>query len=187
MTNEPGRVCPVEKAGSLDLKMRRWVQNPRKIVGPYVTQGMTILEPGCGPGFFTLDMAQLVGQSGRVIAADLQEGMLDRLRIKIQGTGLSDRITLHKCDDNAIGISEKIDFGLLFYMVHEVRDKKSLFVEIESLLKPDGQVLMVEPLFHVSRNAFEDTIKTAGAAGLITVTRPAIFFSRSALLRKAGQ
>ena len=44
---------------------------------------MTVLDVGCGPGFFTLDMARLVGPSGRVIAADLQEGMLEKLGQKI--------------------------------------------------------------------------------------------------------
>ena len=50
------RVCPVERAGSLD-------------------------------------------KSGRVIAVDLQEGMLDRSRMKIQGTELQERIYLHKCEE----------------------------------------------------------------------------------------
>ena len=44
---------------------------------------MTALDVGCGPGFFTLDMARLVGESGQVIAADLQEGMLQIVRDKI--------------------------------------------------------------------------------------------------------
>lgn len=82
------RVCPVEMAGSLDNRIRRWVQDPQKILAPYIAEGMTVLDLGCGPGFFSIDMAQMVGKSGRVIAADLQEGMLQKLRDKIQGTEL---------------------------------------------------------------------------------------------------
>jgi len=44
----------------------------------------------------------MVGKSGRVIAADLQEGMLQKLRKKIRGTELEERITLHKCEENKI-------------------------------------------------------------------------------------
>lgn len=55
------RVCPVEHAGSLDNKIRKWLQNPRKILQPFVSEGMTVLDLGCGPGFFSIDMAHMVG------------------------------------------------------------------------------------------------------------------------------
>ena len=103
MSNSNKRVCPVEIAGCLDNRIRRWIQNPQKILGPYIEEGMIVLDIGCGPGFFSIDMAQMVGKSGRVIAADLQEGMLQKLRDKIQGTELEERVTLHKCEGKKIG------------------------------------------------------------------------------------
>lgn len=177
-------ICPIEMAGSLDIGIRRWVQNPQKILGPYIKEGMTILELGCGPGFFTIDIAQMIGKSGHVIAADLQEGMLQKVKNKIKKRDLEERITMHKCYENKIGVSVKVDFVLLFYMVHEVKDKNSLFDEIKSILKPNGQILIVEPPFHVSKKAFEKTIKIANAAGLTLVKRPGIFLNKTALLRK---
>ena len=156
----------------------------KKILKHYIKEGMIILELGCGPGFFTIDIAQMVGNSGQVIAVDLQEGMLQKVRNKIKKTEFEERIILHRCDENKIGISENVDFVLLFYMVHEVRDKESLFDEIESILKPNGQVLIVEPPFHVSKKAFEDTIKKANDAGLTFVERPKIFLSKTAILKK---
>jgi len=83
MDNRNNRVCPVEIAGSLDNRIRRWIQNPVKVLGPYIEKGMVVLDMGCGPGFFSIDMAQMVGKSGRVIVADLQEGMLQKKRLKI--------------------------------------------------------------------------------------------------------
>ncbi|MDY6951373.1 MAG: class I SAM-dependent methyltransferase, partial [Thermodesulfobacteriota bacterium] len=109
MDDRKNHLCPVEKAGRLDNVFRRWLHNPRRILGPYVEEGMTVLDFGCGPGYFTVDMAQMVGRSGRVIAADLQEGMLEKLRCKIEGTPLEDRVTLHRCQENGIGLSEKVD------------------------------------------------------------------------------
>ena len=88
MSNKNNRVCPVERAGSLDSRIRRWGQNPQKILGPYIEKGMTVLDIGCGPGFFSIDMAQMVGKSCRVITSDLQEGMLQKVRDKIKGTEL---------------------------------------------------------------------------------------------------
>ncbi len=130
MNDRKSHVCPVKLAGGLDLRIRRWLQNPQKILGPYVKEGMTVLDVGCGPGFFSIDMAQMVGESGRIIAADLQEGMLQKVRDKIKGTELEKRLTLHKCEENRIGVSEHVDFSLLFFMVHEVPNKEALFREI---------------------------------------------------------
>jgi ubiquinone/menaquinone biosynthesis C-methylase UbiE len=177
-------VCPVERAGILDNRIRRWVQDPRKILGPYINEGMTVLDVGCGPGFFSIAMANLVGRSGRVIASDLQEGMLQKLRAKIQGTELGERITLHKCEENKIGLSEKVDFILAFYMAHEIPNQEAFFNEISSMLKPNGQVLVVEPAFHVSRKSFEETIRRGRRAGLEPDETPRVFLSRAVVLKK---
>ena len=187
MNDRNNRVCPIEKAGSLDNKFRRWLQNPQKILRPYIEKGMTVLDIGCGPGFFSIDMAQLVGKSGQVIASDLQEGMLQKLRVKIQGTELEERFTLHKCKENKIGVSKNIDFVLVFYMLHEVANQEEFLNEIRSILKPNGQVLIVEPLFHVSKPAFEEIIRKARNAGFTIVERPKVFFSKTAVLKKDEQ
>jgi len=101
---EKNRVCPVTLARFLDNRIRRWLQDPRKILRPYIKEGMTVLDVGCGPGFFSIELARMVGKSGRVIASDLQEGMLRKLRDKIRGTELEERITLHRCEKNKLGL-----------------------------------------------------------------------------------
>jgi len=178
------RVCPVERAGSLDNKIRRFLQNPNKILGPYIKSGMTVLDVGCGPGFFSIDLARMVGNSGQVIASDLQGGMLQKLKDKIQGTELEKRITLHKSEENKVGVSEQVDFVLLFYVVHEIPNKKSFFSEIEKILNTNGQILMVEPPFHVSKKEFGKAIRTARETGLIDTKGPKVLFSKAVLLKK---
>jgi ubiquinone/menaquinone biosynthesis C-methylase UbiE len=180
-------VCPVERAGRLDSRFRRWLQNPRKILKPYIKEGMTVLDLGCGPGFFTMDIAQMVGKSGKVIASDLQEGMLEKTKSKFHGTELEQRLTLHQCRENKIGFSQKVDFILAFYMVHEIPDKKAFFNELETIIKPNGQILIVEPRFHVSEKAFKETIGIAQSAGFTPVERPKVFFSRAVILKKADK
>ena len=184
MSDINNRICPVEKADSLDTRFRRLLQNPKRLLKPYIEEGMTVLDFGCGPGFFTVELARMVGESGRVIAADLQKGMLHKLRDKIKGTELESRITLHKCEEDKIGISENVDFVLAFYIVHEVVNKEGLFAEIETILKPNGQVLIVEPPFHVSKTAFEETIGKAKATGLTEVKRPKVMFNKAVVLKK---
>ena len=184
MSDRNKRVCPVKRAGSLDNRTRRWVQNPQKIMRQYIKEGMTVLDLGCGPGFFSIDMAQMVGESGRVIASDLQEGMLQKVKDKIKGTELEKRITLHKCEENKIGVSEHVDFVLLFYMVHEVPNKEGFFNEIVTILRPNGQVLIVEPPFHVSKSAFEETVRKARDVGFTDVEGPNVLFSKTVILKK---
>jgi ubiquinone/menaquinone biosynthesis C-methylase UbiE len=184
MKNINTLVCPVALSGSLDNRIRRWLQNPRKILDPYVKEGMTVLDMGCGPGFFTIEMAMMVGRSGRVIAADMQEGMLRKVKEKIAGTELEERVLLHKCEEDRIGVTQPVDFVLLFYMVHEVPDKQHLFKELQSILKPKGQILIVEPPFHVSKSAFEETVRIAEVAGFTVVESPKVFFSRAVVLKK---
>lgn len=178
------RVCPVERAGGLDNSIRRWLQNPRKVLGPYIKEGMTVLDLGCGPGFFSVEMAKMVGRTGRVIAADLQEGMLQKLKDKIQGTEIEGRLTLHRCDENKIGVWEKVDFVFAFYVVHEVKNQESFFNEIKSMLKLNGRIFIVEPLFHVSKTEFEESIWKAQLAGFVSIAKPRVFLSRAVIMKK---
>jgi ubiquinone/menaquinone biosynthesis C-methylase UbiE len=185
MDNQRNRVCPVKLANSLDSRIRRWLQNPTKILAPYVKVGMTVLDVGCGPGFFSVELARMVGNTGRVIAADLQDGMLQRLAHRIEGTDLADRIRLVKCDQDNINVKERVDFILTFYMVHEVPDKNSFFGQLNGILNDEGQFLIVEPkLFHVSRTEFESTIRVAESNGFRAFPGPSLHFSWSAILKK---
>lgn len=176
-------VCPVEFAGSLDNFVRRLVHKPHRILEAYVDKGMTVLDLGCGPGFFTIEMAKLVGEEGRVIAADLQQGMLDKVAEKIRGTDLERRVKIHKCQDDLIGISQKVDFVLAFWMVHEAPDQDILFRELKSVLKPGGNIYIIEPKFHVSLKSFESMITRIENIGFEITDRPKVVFSRTALLK----
>ena len=185
MTIRQTRVCPIQLADSLDNKLRQWLQNPRKILEPYVSDGMIALDVGCGPGFFSIELARLVGPSGRVIAADLQQGMLDKLAAKIRGTDLSTRMDLVKCDSSNLNISESVDFILTFYMVHEVSDQAAIFRQLFQLLRDTGKILMVEPkMFHVSRSQFRKTVRQAEAVGFVSFPGPKLLMSWSAVLMK---
>ncbi len=66
------RVCPWWLGYLLVSPLRRLFQDPTEIVRPYAGEGMTVLDVGCGMGFFSLPMARLVGDRGRVVCVDLQ-------------------------------------------------------------------------------------------------------------------
>lgn len=123
----------------------------------------------------------MVGNKGKVIAADLQPGMLEKVNNKIKGTELEQVIELHKCQDNRVGITENVDFILAFYMIHEVPDMDNLFGELKSDLKPGGKMFIIEPKFHVSKKMFEDMINNVINIGFEITDRPHVFFSRAVL------
>jgi ubiquinone/menaquinone biosynthesis C-methylase UbiE len=181
---DKNRLCPVEKASSLDAWWRRLLQNPNKILKPYIREGMTTLDIGCGPGFFTIEMARLVGDKGRVIAIDLQQGMLDIVKAKTAGASLESRITLHKCEADTLNLTAKADFALCFYMVHETPDMSRFLKQVYDLLCDGGHLLIVEPKFHVGVNEFADTLTAAESAGFRVVSLPKLTMSRSAYLEK---
>ena len=175
-------VCPAEFSGSLDNPLRRLFHNPRKILTPFIKKGMTVLDLGCGPGYFTGELANLVGEDGRVIAADLQEKMLVKMAFKIKAMGVEERVEKHKCFEDKTGIVKKVDFVLAFWMVHEVPDQPGLFNELRNILNTGGKILVIEPKFHVPSGAFAKMIAFSETAGFEIIERPKVVISRSVLL-----
>jgi ubiquinone/menaquinone biosynthesis C-methylase UbiE len=109
--------------------------------------------------------------------------MLQIVREKAAKEGMESRITTHKSGPDGIGISDRVDFALAFYMVHEVPDAESFLKEVASILKPNGKLLIVEPKIHVSASSFRKMVDAARLAGLKPISEPKIRFSRSILLQ----
>jgi ubiquinone/menaquinone biosynthesis C-methylase UbiE len=176
-------VCPWWVGYLLVSPIRRWFQDPDKILSPYISEGMTVLDIGPGMGFFTIPATRMVGDSGRVIAVDLQEKMLKSLVKRAEKAGLAGRIVAKLCEPDSIGVSDPIDLCLAINVVHEVPDASALFSQIKAILKPTGRLLLAEPgRWHVSEKDFEGTLAKASTAGLKLIGRPRIRRSQSALL-----
>jgi len=178
-------ICSHQLAIFLDNWLRRLIQHPRKIVGPYINPGDTVIDMGCGPGYFTIDMAKMVGSKGRVVAVDIQEKMLAYVEKKARKHGMRDRIDCQLVGAQDSGLSQQADFILAFYMIHETPDVQQTFKAFRRLLKADGKILAVEPKMHVKQPAFEEMLFEAEKAGLTAVDFPKYLSSRSVVF-KAG-
>jgi len=180
-----GHICPWWLGYFLINPFRRFWHNPKRILSPLVAEGMTVLEPGCGMGFFTLDLARLVGRQGKVIAVDLQSKMLDGLMSRARKAGLDGRIEARLAQPASLGLEDyngRIDFILAFAMIHELPDAKGFFIEAHRALKPGGRLLAAEPRGHVTESAFAAMLALAAAAGFRVESRPPIAISRAAVL-----
>lgn len=181
------RVCPWWLGYFLLSPFRRRGQNPEKILSPYVREAMTVLEPGPGMGFFTLELARRVGPSGKVIAVDIQEKMLKKLKQRAAKAGLSERLQTRLAAAESLGIADlagSIDFTLAFAVVHEFPDAARFFAEVAAASKPGATVLFAEPSGHVKAHEFDAELEAASAAGFDVTSRPSIRRCQAALLKK---
>ena len=181
-------VCPWWLGYLLASPLRRWLgQDPVKTLSPYVREGMTVLEPGPGMGFFTIPLARLVGSSGRVIAVDLQPKMIKGLKRRAAKANLLARVDARVTSAETMGTADlegKVDFTLAFAMVHEFPNAGRFFTEVSWALKQNARVLLAEPSGHVRDEAFAAELAAAAATGLAVAERPTIKRSQAALLFK---
>ena len=118
---------------------RRLMQDPAPIVAPYVHAGHGSARTRSGMGFFTLELARLVGPSGHVIAIDIQRQMIAGLRRRARRAGLLDRLDTRVVPPTSMGLSDvegAIDFVLAFAVVHEMPGPSPFFSQAAGALKP---------------------------------------------------
>ena len=104
-------------------------------------EGMVFADIGCGPGFFSIPAAKIVGSTGTVLAVDLQEEMLEEIKERIA----SQNIFFLKSEENTIPIEDKkTDLLLLAFVLHEAVDKVTFLKELRRIIKEGGKALIVD-------------------------------------------
>jgi ubiquinone/menaquinone biosynthesis C-methylase UbiE len=180
-------VCPWWIGYVLLNPLRRLAQNPKKMLAPYIEPGSIALDLGCGMGFFSLDMARMVGPEGKVVCVDLQRKMIDALVRRATKAGVIDQIDHRVCDRHGLGLEDlegRVDFALAFALVHEVPDTAGFFRQIHAVLRTGGTCLLAEPSGHVSKKRFEETLVAAEGGGFQVGKRLQIRRSHAALLHR---
>lgn len=109
-----------------------------------LSEGMTIADIGCGPGFFTIPAAKIVGEHGHALAADIQGEMLSTVRSRALEHGLSN-VRIVKTNDREIPIaSGSCDYVLLAFTLHEIDHRASFLHRAARTLKPGGRMIVIE-------------------------------------------
>ena len=155
--------------------IRYLFETPRRLLRGYVQQGMTVLDVGCGSGYYSLGMARSVGAGGRVVAVDTQAEAVAALKKKAEETGLAGRIETRVSGERDLGVGDlsgRVDFALGVYVVHHAADVAALMRDVHGALKPGGKFLVVEPRHHASAAEREATEAAGRGAGFTVADHP---------------
>lgn len=102
----------------------------------------TVLDLGCGPGLFSLKIAEKLN-NGKVIALDLSPEMLSRLKERAIEAKVENKISYVEADAIQTGLdSESVDIVVSNMMLHELKDPNPLYEEIARVLKPGGKLYL---------------------------------------------
>jgi len=161
--------CPGWAAPFMASPLRRLFESPEKLLGPWVEPGMTILDVGCATGFFSLPLARMTGDRGRVLCVDVEPRMLKGLTKRATRAGLMDRIEPILCDERDLGLFGReatVDLAVALHTLHELPDIRRGLEQITAALKPGGRLLVIEPRGHVSDATWAHELETARHLGL---------------------
>ncbi len=181
---EPHR-CPWWVHYLLVSPLRRLTESPEKLVGPFVEPGMTVLDPGCGFGFFTLPLARMVGAQGKVLAVDVEPRVVERMHRRARKAGLAERIDGRTCQLRDLNLAEyegRVDLVSVIHTLHEFEDLVGFFAQVALLLKPTGRLLVIEPNGHVTTEQFTAELSWCRLAGFRELNAPDLGRKRLAAL-----
>jgi ubiquinone/menaquinone biosynthesis C-methylase UbiE len=109
-----------------------------------VQPGQTVCDMGCGNGFYTLPLAKLVGEGGKVVAVDIQREMLLLLKDRAAAESLSNIELVHGTIVDPQLKPGTVDLVLMVDVYHEFSHPEQMLQAIRASLKPGGRVALVE-------------------------------------------
>ena len=142
------RIAPVMSVAHADWLTRperdEEEQPDRVVRALNIPKGATVVDLGAGVGYFTLRLARQVGPAGRVLAVDIQQGMLDRLAQNLDGTNINNvESILASADNPGLPVGE-VDLVLVVDVYHELAHPEKTMEHVRRSLKPHGRVVLIE-------------------------------------------
>lgn len=177
-------LCPWQFMWLFDNRFRLKIHSGNSLFSKYVFPGDTVADMGCGIGGMSLELARMVGKSGKVIAVDIQEGALKRVRSRAKRHGLADIIETRLVNEKSACHSPEASFVVSFWVAHETLDPGDYMKKTYSCLKDQGKFMLVEPKLHVNKDFFQQELNYAFSAGYRPIELPDIPLSYAAVLVK---
>jgi predicted methyltransferase len=138
-------VMSVAHADWLTRPDRDAEEQPDRVVRALnIPKGATVVDLGAGVGYFTWRLAEQVGPQGRVIAVDIQQGMLDLLEKNLKERGITNVDMVLATQDNPKLPVGAVDLVLMVDVYHELSLPETTMRHVRESLKPDGRVVLIE-------------------------------------------
>ncbi|MFX1236227.1 MAG: class I SAM-dependent methyltransferase [Promethearchaeota archaeon] len=130
------------KMMSAMFALRDLINDPvKKINKAGVTKQQRVLDYGCGPGAYTIAAARVVGESGKIFAADIHPLAIKKVLKKAAKYRLDNIETIKTSCDTGLA-DESIDLIMCFDMFHSVKNQIDLLKEFHRVLKPNSILSM---------------------------------------------
>ncbi|MCB1019096.1 MAG: class I SAM-dependent methyltransferase [Bryobacterales bacterium] len=138
-------VMSVAHADWLTRPERDAEEQPDRVVRELeIAPGSTVADLGAGVGYFTWRLAGAVGPKGKVIAVDIQPGMIERLRQNLAERGITNVEPVLGSEENPRLPPHSVDMVLLVDVYHELQQPERTMAHVRRALKPDGRLVLIE-------------------------------------------
>jgi ubiquinone/menaquinone biosynthesis C-methylase UbiE len=162
------------------------VQPPRMIVDALQCRpGMKIVEMGCGSGFYTVAVAKAIQSNGILYAVDIQEGMLEKLKHRMESEGVQNVTPILADAEGKIPLDDGIaDAVFSIAVVPEIPDPVKALREISRLMTRDGIFVDSEVIMDPDYPRRSTVIKWANRAGLVLERQSGNIFHYALVFKK---
>jgi ubiquinone/menaquinone biosynthesis C-methylase UbiE len=137
---------PAAYIAALEDPKRDAYQKPNEVMAALAVQeGEAIADIGAGSGYFTMRLAQHVGPTGRVYAVDVDPDMIRHLHARVRDAGVLNVVPILARPDDPL-LPQRVDRFVIVDVWHHVEDRPGYLARMKKLLKPGGQIVMID--FH---------------------------------------
>jgi ubiquinone/menaquinone biosynthesis C-methylase UbiE len=138
-------VMGVGGAGWLERAEREDEEAPSKAIEALALKpGMVVADIGAGSGYYTSRIAKQVAPSGRVIATDIQPGMIAILERRIKTEGLANVTTVLGAMDDPKLEPNSIDLAIMVDVYHELQQPQVFLQRLKPAFKPGARLVLLE-------------------------------------------
>lgn len=129
----------------LDRPEREAEERPTRAIDALrLRRGMVVADVGAGSGYYTVRLSRAVGPDGRVVATDVQPGMLDLIRGKLERETLTNVSLVQGAVDDPNLPAGTFDMILMVDVYHELATPQAFVRKLRDALKPDGRLVLIE-------------------------------------------
>lgn len=136
----------------LDNPIRRELLPPFQVLKNIgLTTGVTMLDLGCGTGFFTFPASELIGNQGRVYAVDISAELLEEAQkrweqfLNQKDSTIIASVDFLQSQENNIPVPDaSIDLILMANVFHELESPQELLQEVKRILRANGRIALIE-------------------------------------------